>query len=250
MAQRRHVIVGNWKMNGSSVSARRLADDLAQRANAQKPLPFDVVICPPFPLIVPVLESLTGSPLHVGGQDAHTDLQGSYTGDVSPVLLADLGCRYVILGHSERRTAHQETSATVAAKMAAAQKAGLQTIVCVGESQDQRDQGEDEAIAVVVDQLLASLPPNVAATHLLVAYEPLWAIGTGRQPKVRDIRTIHRAIRKALGPCGETTPVLYGGSVTAANALALLHEPEVDGVLVGGASLDADSFWAIAEAAR
>ncbi|MDD5586723.1 MAG: triose-phosphate isomerase [Alphaproteobacteria bacterium] len=248
MAKRRKIIVGNWKMNGRLTSGLNLAKDIADKATAERPLTFDVVVCPPATLLWPISETVMGSPVMLGAQDCHTANHGAYTGDVSAGMLADLGCRYVILGHSERRTAHGESNELVAKKVAAAQLAGLTAILCIGETQEQRASGGAET--AIVQQLAASLPEKGQSSQLIVAYEPIWAIGTGAVPEIDDIRQIHRLIRRTLGTVGEVVPVLYGGSVAPNNAGAILEEPEVDGALVGGASLNSDGFWAICEKCR
>jgi len=248
MAQRRKLIVGNWKMNGRLTSGLNLARDIADKAEAAKPLAFDIVICPPTTLIWPIAETLMGSPVLLGGQDCHAANHGAYTGDVSAGMLADLGCRYVILGHSERRAAYQESNESVAKKVAAAQLAGLTTIVCVGESMEQRISGT--AITTIVEQVTRSLPEKMHPAQLVIAYEPVWAIGSGETPTIDEVRAIHQAIRVALGQMGKVTPILYGGSISASNAQEFLGEPEIDGVLVGSASLSSDGFWAIAENVR
>ncbi len=248
MANRRKLVVGNWKMNGRLTSGLNLAKDVADKASAQKPLAFDVVLCPPATLIWPVAEVVAGSPVMLGAQNGHAANHGAYTGEISAGMLADLGCRYVILGHSERRAAQGETSAMVAEKIAAAQLAGLIAILCVGETQEQRASGAAET--AVARQVSESLPEKFDASKLVVAYEPVWAIGSGELPTLDDIRRIHKAIRKTLGPVGEMVQVLYGGSVAPSNAGPILAEPEVDGVLVGSASLNSDGFWAIAEKCR
>lgn len=248
MAQRRKLIVGNWKMNGRLTSGLNLARDIADKAEAAKPLAFDLVVCPPATLIWPIAEALMGTPVMLGGQDCHAANHGAYTGDISAGMLADLGCRYVILGHSERRGAYQESSEKVAKKVAAAQLAGLTTIVCVGETVEQRASGGAET--AIVEQLAKSLPEKMHPSQLVVAYEPIWAIGSGETPSVDEIRAVHQAIRASLGQMGRVTPILYGGSVTGSNAGEFLAEPEIDGVLVGSASLSSDGFWSIAEKAR
>jgi len=248
MSSRRKIIVGNWKMNGRLTSGLALAREVADRAEAQKPLPFDVVLCPPSTLIWPIAEALLGSPVLLGGQDCHHANHGAYTGDLSAGMLADLGCRYVILGHSERRTAHHETGASVAQKVSAAHLAGLTSIVCVGETLEQRAGAATEE--AIIQQLSSSLPDKFHAAQLVVAYEPVWAIGTGDVPSVEDIRAVHRIIRRSLGAAGDSVQVIYGGSVTPSNAGDILQDSDIDGVLVGSASLNSDGFWAIAEKAR
>jgi triosephosphate isomerase (TIM) len=248
MSKRRKLIVGNWKMNGRLTSGLNLAKDVATYASQQKPLPFDVALCPPFTLLWPISETLMGSPVMLGSQDCHTANHGAYTGDVSAGMLADLGCRYVILGHSERRADHAESHELIAKKVAAAQLAGLTAILCIGETKEQRASGSMET--TIVQQLVASLPEKGQAAQLVVAYEPVWAIGTGQVPEIDDIRQVHRLIRRTLGAVGEAITVLYGGSVSPGNAAALMAEPEIDGALVGGASLNAEGFWQICEKCR
>ena len=245
MAKRRRLIVANWKMYGRLTSGRVLARDVAEKASAARPLNFDVVICPPATLTWTVGEALLGSPILLGGQDCHTETHGAYTGDLSAAMFSDLGCRYMILGHSERRHGHGESSALIAKKFEAAQQAGLTVILCVGETPEQLAAGSTSQI--IEQQLRESIPATVKTANLVIAYEPVWAIGTGQQPTAEDVVTVHQLIRKILGNVGQTVPVLYGGSVNAGNAASILREDEVDGVLVGSASLNADSFWAIAE---
>ena len=248
MTHRRKLIVGNWKMNGRLTSGLALARDLAEKTSAAKPLPYDLVVCPPTTLIWPVGEAIMGSPVLLGAQNCHTANHGAYTGEVSAGMLSDLGCRYVILGHSERRTGQQESNALIAQKIAAAQLAGLITILCVGETLEQRASGQAEK--VIAQQVAESLPEKWQASQLVVAYEPIWAIGTGEQPDVEDVQMIHRRIRATLGERGEVVQILYGGSVAPSNAGTFLGDPDIDGVLVGSASLNSDGFWAIAEKSR
>lgn len=248
MAKRRKLVVGNWKMNGRLTSGLNLAKDLANLAMENKPLEFDMVVCPPTTLLWPVSETVMGSPLMVGAQDCHTANHGAYTGDISAGMLADLGARYVILGHSERRKMHNEDDELIAQKVVAAQMAGLTAIVCVGETLEQRVTGFTEG--VIEQQVLRSLPEKLQTSQLVIAYEPIWAIGTGQIPEIDDIRKVHKHIRKVLGTLGETIPIIYGGSVAPNNAEAILEDQEVDGVLVGAASLSVEGFWAIAEKCR
>ncbi len=248
MAKRRRLVVGNWKMYGRLTSGLVLARELADKIAAKKPLNFDIAVCPPATLTWPVSEAIMGSPLLLGAQDCHHATHGAYTGDVSAAMFADLGCRYVILGHSERRLAHQETNELISKKVAAAQLAGLTTIVCVGETEEQRTSAK--TVEVIEQQLRASLPEKNQIAQLVVAYEPVWAIGSGQQPEIKDIESVHQTIRKALGAAGEAVQVIYGGSVTPQNAGSILENQEVDGVLVGSASINGDGFWAIAEKCR
>ena len=248
MANRRKLIVANWKMNGRLTSGLNLAKEIADKAIETAPLAFDVVLCPPATLLWPISEALMGSPVMLGGQDCHFANHGAYTGDISAGMLADLGCRYVILGHSERRTAYDESGPVIAKKVAAAQLAGLTTVLCVGETLEQRASGATET--AVVQQLSASLPEKYHPSQLVIAYEPIWAIGSGEVPSVDEIKNVNKLIRRSLGTTGEIVQVIYGGSVVPSNAEAMLSDVEIDGVLVGAASLNSDGFWAIAEKAR
>ena len=248
MTKRRRLVVGNWKMYGRLTSGLTLAGELAEKALASKPLDFDMVLCPPAPLVWPVAEAIMGTPVMVGGQDCHTATHGAYTGDVSAAMFSDLGCRYILAGHSERRIGHGETDELVARKVAAIQLSGLTAILCIGETAGHRAAGiTAEAIE---RQLKASIPEKCTMAHLVVAYEPVWAIGSGQQPTPEEITEAHRLIRQVLGPAGEAVQILYGGSVTPHNAGPILDEDEVDGVLVGSASISAEAFWAIAEKCR
>ena len=236
------LIAGNWKMNGTLAE---LADYAATLRRG--PVAARLLICPPDPLLAPLREALAGTSVRLGAQNCHAGAGGAHTGDVAAALLKEIGADYVILGHSERRADHGETDAAVAAKAVAARAAGLTPIVCVGESEAVRDAGEAESF--VKNQLARSLPADFAG---VIAYEPIWAIGTGRTPSVRDVAAMHGAIRAALVARfadGAATPILYGGSVKPENAAALLGVAEVGGALVGGASLKAEDLLAIAAAA-
>ncbi|HSD34418.1 MAG TPA: triose-phosphate isomerase [Alphaproteobacteria bacterium] len=243
MAQRRRLIAGNWKMNGLVADGLALARGLAERARAA-PLPAEILVCPPSTLIARVGEALAGGAIALGGQDCHPEPSGAHTGDVSAEMLADLGCRYVVVGHSERRTDHGESDALVRRKAEAALRAGLTPIVCVGESETERMRGEQEDI--VGRQLAGSLPDAAGPQNAVIAYEPVWAIGTGRTAGPEDVAAMHGFIRHALGLRGAGMRILYGGSVKASNAAELLALKDVDGALVGGASLKLEEFWAIA----
>jgi len=245
MTKRRHLIVANWKMQGRLASGLALAREVADKAIAALPLAFDIVICPPATLVGAVATAVTGMPVIVGAQDCHTAVQGAYTGDLSAEMFKDLGASAVILGHSERRQGHGETSELIAQKVEAAQTAGLLTIVCVGETAAEMDAGS--TAEVISRQVRDSLPKNVDIAQLVIAYEPVWAIGTGRQPSPQDVVKVHKLIRSVLGEAGAKVRILYGGSVNPANVASFASEADIDGVLVGGASLKADSFWAIAE---
>lgn len=247
----RPLAAGNWKMNGTRLMTAELIAGLAQRANSAKGLAAEILVCPPFPYLGGAVSAASGTTIAVGGQDCHAKASGAHTGDVAAAMLADLGCRYVILGHSERRTDHGESSVMVAAKAAAALAAGLTAIICVGETEAERDRGE--TLKVVENQIVESLPSGVTAANLVVAYEPVWAIGTGRTPTIEDVASVHALIRKLLTAKladGGKVRILYGGSVKPSNAAELMAVPEVNGALVGGASLKAEDFWAIVAACR
>ena len=251
MTARRKLIAGNWKMNGLKADGLDLASDLAGRLKGAGPVAFDMLVCPPFPLLFPVGEAIADSPLALGGQDCAPKTSGAHTGDVAPTMLKDAGCRFVILGHSERRADHGESDALVNAKAAAAHKEGLVAIVCVGETEAQRDAGQ--ANAVVSGQLAGSIPDGANAENTVVAYEPVWAIGTGKTATPDDVKAMHAHIRAELaGKIADPDKVriLYGGSVKPGNAAELMAVDNVDGALVGGASLKADDFWGIATACR
>lgn len=248
MSRRRRIIAGNWKMHGRLTSGLSLANDLVQRLSTHRNLGADIVICPPYTLLWPVAEVLADSTLRLGAQDCHPENHGAYTGDVSAAMLIDMGCRYVILGHSERRAGHKEDSALVARKVAAAQQAGLTVILCVGETRAEFDAGQKTE--AVEKQLRESLPEKYTAANLVIAYEPVWAIGSGVTPEVADVEKMHRHIRKVLVPVGEAVQVIYGGSVTPQLAETYFASPEVDGFLVGSVSLNAEGFWGVCEKAR
>ncbi len=241
MAEQRKLIAGNWKMNGLRAEATALAGALAGLARSGR-TGCDLLVCPPATVLIPVADILAGSGIALGGQDCHAAEKGAYTGDVSAEMLKDAGCSHVILGHSERRHGHGESDAAIRPKVAAAWRAGLVAILCIGETRAEREAGR--ALAVVSAQLAGSLPEGAAAERLVVAYEPVWAIGTGLTPTLADIAEIHAGIR-ALLPRG--TRILYGGSVNPKNAGEILALADVDGGLVGGASLKAEDFWAIAQ---
>ena len=237
------LIAGNWKMNGvaaSLVEARGVADGIKGRKAR-------VAICPPATLIHRMSEALAGSSVLVGAQDCRAEPSGAFTGDIAAEMLADAGATLVILGHSERRAIYDETDDLVARKVAAALRAGLEPIVCVGENLEQRKAGE--ALSVVTGQVRGSLPAALAGLAFSVAYEPVWAIGTGLTPTTPEIEEMHRAIRATLsemfGAAADAAPILYGGSVKPSNAAEILHAAEVGGALVGGASLKAEDFLEI-----
>jgi triosephosphate isomerase len=243
------LIAGNWKMYGLGASvdeARRVEGALAAR-----PARARVALCVPTTLLDRVAQAAVGSDLIVGGQDVHTEVEGPYTGDVSAEMLRDAGARMVILAHSERRAAYGETDELAAAKARAALRAGLEPIICVGETLDEREAGR--AIEVVCRQARRSVPAEAAGAPFAVAYEPVWAIGVGRTPTIDQIEEAHGALRRCLverfGAAGAAVPILYGGSVRPANAAEILAAREVGGALVGGASLKAEDFLEIVRAA-
>ncbi|MBV8120099.1 MAG: triose-phosphate isomerase [Alphaproteobacteria bacterium] len=243
MIGRKKLVAGNWKMNGLYADGLALARELAQRtrsAAGPEAGACDLLVCPPATLLRVVHDALVDSGIALGGQDCHPAPNGPFTGDISAEMLADAGCRFVIVGHSERRQGHGEADALIYEKVGAAFRAGLVPVVCVGETLAQHRAGE--ANAVVTAQLRASLPERCDGA-LVIAYEPIWAIGTGLTPSPDDIAAMHAAIRRHLP---SETRILYGGSVNPTNAAAILRVTDVDGALVGGASLDAESFWAIA----
>ena len=237
---------GNWKMNGTRASLAEVAALLAAH-----PAPVcEMLLCPPATLIAQMAVAAKGSALRVGAQDCHAKPQGAHTGDISVAMLKDAGATHVILGHSERRAGYGETDALVAAKVEAALRAGLEPIICVGETLDERKAGK--ALEIVTGQVRGSLPATLAGKTFSVAYEPVWAIGTGLTPTTPEIEEVHIAIRATLvevfGDHGKTPPILYGGSVKPSNANEILHAAEVGGALVGGASLKAEDFLGIIKA--
>ena len=243
----RPLVAGNWKMNGlrasiEEIKAMRRAVDAGEAGVAQ------VLICPPATLLIAASAVLQGGALTLGAQDAHMNASGAHTGDLSAAMLRDAGASYVIFGHSERRAAYGESDALVRLKAEAANDSALCAIVCVGETRQEREAGR--AREVVVAQLQGSLPPDATPADLVVAYEPVWAIGAGLTPTPGDVAEMHAAIRELLGAlygeAGTKFRILYGGSVKPANAKELLGLPNVDGALVGGASLKAADFMAIA----
>jgi triosephosphate isomerase len=241
MPERKRLVAGNWKMNGLRADGVALAGAVA--ALARQPHACDLLVCPPATLLATISDVLRGGDVALGGQDCHAAAAGAFTGSISAEMLKDSGCSHVIVGHSERRHGCGESDADVHAKAAAALRAGLIAIVCVGETRAEREAGR--AVAVVSSQLAGSVPVGASESQLVVAYEPVWAIGTGLTPTTADIAEIHAAIRATI-PGG--TRILYGGSVNPKNAAEILALAEVDGALVGGASLKAEDFWAIAQA--
>lgn len=239
----RQIIAGNWKMNGLAAPSRALATAIRDAAPS---LPCDLVVCPPFTQLAAMADVLRGSAVSLGAQDCHQAASGPHTGDISAPMLAECGVRHVILGHSERRLDHGEIDETVRQKAKAAMAAGLVPIVCVGESADQRAAGShQDTVGWMIE---GSLPEGFRG---IVAYEPVWAIGAGRSATADDIAAMHDFVQAELARQfpGAAIPLLYGGSVNPDNAAAILAIPHVGGALVGGASLDASEFLAIARAA-
>jgi triosephosphate isomerase len=246
---RRILIAGNWKMNGLKADGVALAKGVATKLAEAGPR-CDLLVCPPATLVDAVAQAVAGSALAVGGQDCHADKSGAHTGDTSAVALKDLGASYVIVGHSERRADHGESSEIVNAKAAAAHAAGLTAIICIGETEKEKDAGL--TIKVVGEQFLGSVPEGADAANTIIAYEPVWAIGTGRTPSTADVAEVHGAIRSlAVDTLGKEIAaglkILYGGSMKPSNAQELLALEDVDGGLIGGASLKVEDFWAIAQ---
>jgi triosephosphate isomerase len=237
---------GNWKMNGTRASLSEVASLLAAH-----PAPAcEMLLCPPATLITQMAETAKGSTLMVGAQDCHAKPQGAHTGDISVNMLKDAGATHVIVGHSERRTDHGETDDLVRAKSQAVVDAGLIAIVCIGETEAERDSGK--TLAVIGSQIDGSIPMGATAASLVVAYEPVWAIGTGRTPTLAEIAEVHSFLRGRLrgliGTEADGVRILYGGSVKPSNAADIFAVPHVDGALVGGASLKASDFGAIVAA--
>ncbi len=243
---RRPLVAGNWKMHGSAASIAEVRLLVAMLDGVG--LACDVMICPPATLIGRLCELVGDAPIAIGAQDCHAEPSGAHTGDIAAEMLRDAGASAVIVGHSERRSDHGEDDAAVRAKAAAAHRAGLTAIVCVGETLDEHDAGR--TLDVVAKQLDASLPDGATPSNTVIAYEPVWAIGTGRTPTVDDIGSVHGRLREVLSrrlgaDNARGMRILYGGSVNAGNAKALLAAPDVDGALVGSASLQAKDFLGI-----
>lgn len=249
MALRTTLIAGNWKMNATGEMAEVLTDGLKAWAGKDG---VEMLVCPPFPYLGPVGAMIAESDIKLGAQTCHANPSGAHTGDVAAEMLADLGCSYVIVGHSERRADHGETDADVCGQAEAAHRAGLIAIVCVGETEAERDQGK--TLDIVNAQLAGSLPEGSNADNLVVAYEPVWAIGTGRTPTNEEVQDVHAAMRASLSArfgadIANGVRLLYGGSMKPSNAEGLLALEDVDGGLIGGASLKAEDFIGIADAA-
>jgi triosephosphate isomerase len=258
---KQRIVAGNWKMNTLMHEASRLVEEIQQDVDARViPSHIDIVVCPPFPWISDTVVRLTGnhtvygsrepSVIRCGAQDCHHEVSGAFTGDVSAPMLVDIGCRDVIVGHSERRQFHGETNELIARKIIAALRAGLRPIVCIGEASDERALGRTtEVVSAQIDELVAHASAE-ALNASVVAYEPLWAIGTGIAATTDQAQEVHALIRSRLTAHGAPdTPILYGGSVNATNAADYFACPEIDGALVGGAALSSTTFLAIINAA-
>jgi triosephosphate isomerase len=246
----RKLVAGNWKMNGAGADAMTQLTAL-KTGLAEAPAACDVLICPPATLTAKAVWAVQGA-YAIGGQDCHTEISGAFTGDISAEMLKDAGASHVIVGHSERRQYHGETDALVAAKAKAAWRAGLTAIICVGETLTQREAGEHNPVCHA--QILGSVPEGATAQNTVIAYEPVWAIGTGKTPTNDDIAAMHAHLRASLegqfGAAGKAMLIQYGGSVKPSNAAEILSLPHVGGALVGGASLKAADFLGIIRAVK
>ena len=245
----RPLVAGNWKMNGTGESLDELRT-IVNRPNSAIGEKIDALICVPATLVFRAAQSVAGEALAIGGQDCHFKKHGAHTGDIAADMLKDAGASHVIVGHSERRTDHAETDAIVHAKAKAGWEANLKVIICIGETEAQRRAGS--TLDVIATQLAGSVPEGARAENTIIAYEPVWAIGTGLTPTPEDVKEVHGSIRDKLarrfGQEGAKMRILYGGSVKPSNAIELLGIDNVDGALVGGASLKATDFLAICEA--
>ena len=245
----RPLVAGNWKMNGTMASLDEVGLLMEMLSGAR--VRCDVMICPPATLIAPMVRLVSSSPIRVGGQDCHSEAKGAHTGDISAEMLSDAGCSGVIVGHSERRADHDETDSLIRDKATAAHRAALTAIICIGETLEEREAGR--TLDVVTGQLDGVLPPSVTGDDTVLAYEPVWAIGTGLTPSLEQVAEVHGAIRARLrdrlgGSEGDAVAILYGGSVKPDNAGDLMGVANVDGALVGGASLKAADFMGIIRA--
>ncbi len=248
---REFLIAGNWKMNGSKAASQELVTGIAAGVPAGSG--FSLLVCPPYPYLAAVAAAVEGTPVKLGAQNVSEHDSGAYTGEVAPAMLRDLGCEYVIVGHSERRAMYGESSFQVAEKFKAAQASGLTPIVCVGETLEEREDGSTESVVDFQLNAVLDAAGIDAFTSAVIAYEPVWAIGTGKTATPEQAQEVHRHIRgrlEAINPgIAENVQILYGGSMKGENAAGLLAMPDIDGGLIGGASLKADDFLAIAAAA-
>ncbi len=244
----RPLIAGNWKMNGLAGESAGQIEALIDKTKDAASIGCDILICPPATLVGQLAEQAKGTSVAIGGQDCHANEKGAHTGDISAAMLKDAGAIYCLAGHSERRTDHGESNADVKAKAEAIVGAGLIAIVCVGETLEQRENGK--TLDVVSDQVKCSLPDGATAANTVIAYEPVWAIGTGKTPTTDDVAEVHAHMRKELSflmSDADSVRLLYGGSVKGSNAVELMAVEHVNGALVGGASLKAEDFWPIVE---
>ena len=247
---RKTLIAGNWKMNGLLADGVDLAKGVAAEVKKMGKPQCEFLVCPPFTLLTSVKKALRGAKVALGAQDVHFNSKGAHTGDISPLMLKDAGCQYVIVGHSERRADHYETDELINKKAAAAYEAGLKAVICIGETLAEREAGK--TIDVCTRQILGSVPDNADGSNTVIAYEPVWAIGTGKTPTADDVEEVHAAVRRVLAKkLGKSKAgkmrILYGGSVKPGNAKEFLSLPDVDGALIGGASLKVEDFIAIAK---
>ena len=247
---RKIMIAGNWKMNGLSEDGIALAKGVAAEVKKMGKPECEFLVCPPFTLLTSVKKALRGTKVALGAQDCHFAEKGAHTGDISPVMLKDAGCQYVITGHSERRADHGESNELICKKSQAAYDAGLKVIICIGETLAERDAGK--TIDVCSAQILGSVPETATSSNTVIAYEPVWAIGTGKTPTAKDVEDVHAAVRKVLAKKlgkgnANKMRILYGGSVKPGNAKEFLSLPDVDGALIGGASLKVEDFINIAK---
>ncbi|MDR0483993.1 MAG: triose-phosphate isomerase [Alphaproteobacteria bacterium] len=248
---RKILIAGNWKMNGTVADSKERINGINEFINKNGDKGAEILVCPPFTLIPKVVEYTNGTKINVGAQDCHFNKSGAHTGDISASMLVDAGCKYVILGHSERRANHNETDEIVQSKSNIALENNLKVVLCIGETLEQRK--SNKTIAVVEAQIKSSLSSLATAENTVIAYEPIWAIGTGLTPTLEEIKEVHVAIRKFLSSLkgeefAQKTRILYGGSLNPSNAKEILAIADVDGGLIGGASLKAEDFCKIIDA--
>ena len=242
----RSLIVGNWKMNLLSADSATLAFGIMKKLNVMGDPGCEIIICPPFVALKSVGEMIADSQVSLGAQDCHSEEFGAYTGEISPKMLFDLGCEFVIVGHSERRIYQKETDDLVSKKALIAKNSGLKPIICVGETLDQRNNGT--TLNVIEKQITASIPDEIDSTPTIIAYEPVWAIGSGNTPTLKQITEVHKFIHGLLSskvPDGSLVQILYGGSMNPQNSSEILSLDYVNGGLIGGASLTVDNFWSI-----
>lgn len=246
---RKILIAGNWKMNGLIADGTALAKEVATEVKKLGKPECEFLVCPPFTLLTSVKKALRGAKVALGAQDCHTAEKGAHTGDISPLMLKDIGCTYVLVGHSERRANHNESNALICEKAKSLYNAGLKAVICIGETLAERESGK--TIEVCTKQIMESVPENATASNTVIAYEPVWAIGTGKTPTAAEVQETHAAIRKVVAKKlgkgnANKMRILYGGSVKPSNATELLALEDVDGALIGGASLKSSDFMGIA----